>query len=100
MNSRTMVVNESSVMKFKWVLLFMAAWCGFGTSSPATAADCKIIAEGLKCENLVNPLGIDMQAPQLSWQLTSLSRGQTRVDALVIVEVQTATASQTRICRA
>jgi len=35
-----------------------------------------LAAFNLKCENLLNPLGIEFPAPQLSWQLKAASRNQ------------------------
>jgi len=37
---------------------------------------CALRPEGLTCEYLVNPLGIDTPAPRLSWQLRAEGRGQ------------------------
>jgi alpha-L-rhamnosidase len=42
------------------------------TSAPARDLN----VEGLRCEYLVNPLGIDSPQPRLSWTLHSKERGQ------------------------
>lgn len=42
----------------------------------------------LKCENLVNPLGIDLSSPQLSWELNSPTRNQKQSAYQIIVSDQ------------
>jgi len=44
------------------------------TSLAATAGDLQPTC--LRCEHLVDPLGIDTRQPRLSWQLESAARGQ------------------------
>jgi alpha-L-rhamnosidase len=43
-------------------------------SLAAEVADCRV--QGLRCEYLVDPLGIDEAVPRLSWQLASENRGE------------------------
>ena len=41
----------------------------------STPIDDSVAVCALRCESLDNPLGIDVAAPRLSWQLTSSRRG-------------------------
>ena len=41
----------------------------------AMSAQASVTIAGLRCEDLVDPLGIDATAPRLSWQLRSRQRG-------------------------
>lgn len=64
----------------------------FATISVAIAQTGKgITAVQLKCENLVNPLGLDMKQPRLSWQLASNHRNvmQTAYEIKVMKEKTT-----------
>ena len=45
-------------------LLMLGVWCGIPMSVRAV-----LVPEELRCESLANPLGIDVVAPRLSWQL-------------------------------
>ena len=47
------------------VLVAGMPWCGAQESD-----SCGILPEDLRCEYLVNPLGIDELQPRLSWKLT------------------------------
>jgi alpha-L-rhamnosidase len=53
-------------------LLCLAAILGH----PAECQAARLVAETLRCEYLVNPLGIDERAPRLSWTLRSTRRGE------------------------
>jgi alpha-L-rhamnosidase len=44
--------------------------------SRKTAADPPLRVDQVRCEGLINPLGIDVTAPRLSWTLESSVRGQ------------------------
>ena len=57
------------------VLVFAAA-CG-------QARDLKV--EGLRCEYLVNPLGVDSPQPRLSWTLDSKAQGQVQTSYQLLV---------------
>jgi len=50
------------------VLLMLLCW--------GTFAAAEISVTDLKCENLIDPLGIDVTWPRMSWVLTSPERGQ------------------------
>lgn len=52
------------------------------TASPARAA---IRAAGLRCEYRVDPLGVDVRRPRLSWLLESKERGQRQSAYQVVV---------------
>src|SRR5580658_7198245 len=43
---------------------------------PAEGRAARLVAETLRCEYLVNPIGIDELAPRLSWALRSSERGE------------------------
>ncbi len=46
---------------------------------------CTLEVNSLRCENLINPLGIDISTPQLSWQLSSTLRNQKQVAYQILV---------------
>lgn len=49
----------------------------------AQARDLKV--ERLRCEYLVNPLGVDSAQPRLSWTLDSKERGQVQTAYQILV---------------
>ncbi|HUD84463.1 MAG TPA: hypothetical protein VMQ67_13215, partial [Candidatus Saccharimonadales bacterium] len=59
---------------FPVLLLGLAAAILDGPRSCA-AAD-RLVAEFLRCEYQVDPLGIDETSPRLSWRVSSLLRGE------------------------
>lgn len=76
-------------MKIKWMII-AAAICCLTIAGMAALPSGRVTPVNLKCENLVNPLGIDLAAPQLSWQLTSSSRRQKQSACQVLVSDQMA----------
>jgi alpha-L-rhamnosidase len=58
------------------------------TSSAKNVKGASISVVKLKCENLPNPLGIDLLSPQLSWQLTSGQRNQRQTAYQIIASDQ------------
>jgi alpha-L-rhamnosidase len=46
---------------------------------------CSAAVENLRCEYLVNPLGIDATSPRLSWTITSARRGEKQTAYQVLV---------------
>ena len=56
------------------------AACGF-----AAAAESTVKLQNLRCEYLVDPLGIDRTEPRLSWNLVSQERGQLQTAYQVLV---------------
>lgn len=50
-----------------------------------TAGYASITPSKLRCENLENPLGIDAVAPRLSWQSSSVERGQLQTAYHILV---------------
>ncbi len=58
------------------LILIFAAACG-------RAHDLKV--EGLRCEYLVNPLGVDSLQPRLNWTLDSKARGQMQTAYQILV---------------
>ncbi len=56
----------------------------FAASSCQKASD-KIPVENLKCEYLVNPIGIDAEAPRLAWQITGNKNGLMQTAIKIIV---------------
>jgi alpha-L-rhamnosidase len=55
-----------------------------GMSSRASASP-GLVPEALRCEYLVNPLGIDVVQPRLSWALASPARGQKQTAYHILV---------------
>ncbi|MEK7720467.1 MAG: family 78 glycoside hydrolase catalytic domain, partial [Bacteroidota bacterium] len=56
--------------------------------SAQTETRALLYASNLKCENLVNPLGIDLSSPLLSWELNASSRNQKQSAYQIIVSDQ------------
>ena len=67
------------------MILAIAIICSYVTTGNGVEAAGKISPESLKCENLANPVGIDIVAPQFSWQLTSIYKNQKQVAYQVLV---------------
>ena len=59
------------------VLLLLSASAVFGQSA--------VSAEGLRTEYLVDPLGIDVEKPRLSWMLSSARSGEKQTAYQVLV---------------
>jgi len=55
------------------------------TPSEATAAESSVAVERLKCEYVVNPLGVDTPKPRLQWIMTSKQRGQMQTAYRILV---------------
>ncbi len=69
---------------------FMCPWfaafaCVFVTLSVAPAAESAIRVREPRCEYRREPLGIDVVEPQLSWQVTSSTRGQKQLAYQIMV---------------
>ena len=54
--------------------LLLAAVCT-GVYAAALTGDVPLVVTNLRCEYVVNPVGIDVLRPRLSWQLESTERG-------------------------
>src|SRR5207302_1044683 len=65
-----------------FVCVALAAWACAG---PARAEAPDLTATKLRCEYLVNPLGIDVKEPRLSWLVESPGRGQKQTAYQVLV---------------
>jgi len=63
--------------------LFMAGLVAVCAMAPGALARCKV--DDLRCEYLVNPLGIDAAQPRLSWILDSKARGEVQTAYQVLV---------------
>ena len=55
----------------RWILF---AAIGLSMFSPASATESPATVEHLRCEYRVDPLGIDVAAPRLSWQMRDTRR--------------------------
>ena len=66
----------------RWILL---AALGLATFSPASAAESPATAEHLRCEYRVDPLGIDVVKPRLSWEMRDARRGAKQTAYQVLV---------------
>lgn len=73
----------------KWIRLLVALSLAL-VPSLASADGGKLRAQDLRCESLRAPLGIDVEAPRLSWKLSSAERGarQTAWQILVASSVE------------
>ena len=72
-------------MSYKLFLIVSAvglAGCMALTQGPGTI---DVRVDNLRCESLVDPLGIDVAQPRLGWQLRSQQRGQRQTAYQVLV---------------
>ena len=69
--------EQSNMISRIGAILGVAAVFSF-VVSPLRAADETIRAAELRCEYLVDPLGIDVVEPRLSWQIRSSDPASTR----------------------
>jgi len=72
----------AAVLKMRVVPLFFAAWF-LSFSTPAARA-ALTVAE-LRCENMLSPLGIDVENPRLGWQLRATLRGENQAAYQILV---------------
>jgi alpha-L-rhamnosidase len=68
----------------KKTVFFLMIMCAVSVSAALFAQS---VPENLRCEYLVNPLGIDTPAPRLSWQLNDLRHGALQTAYRVIVGI-------------
>ena len=66
-------------LKATLILLF----CIIASLNPFAASPCKVV--GLRCEYLINPLGIDAKTPRFTWRLEDARRGAKQVAFKVLV---------------
>lgn len=66
----------------RWILL---AVLGLGFVSSASAAESPATAEYLRCEYRVDPLGIDVVQPRVSWEMRDARRGARQTAYQVLV---------------
>jgi len=72
--------------KSKRVASLLPLLCSaFFLGHPAEGRAARLVAETLRCEYLVNPLGIDETAPRLSWTLRSDRRGERETAWQIVV---------------
>jgi alpha-L-rhamnosidase len=68
--------NKLLSTRFRWLILIIAYM--LNSAFTEIRKESKIIllsVSQLKCEYAINPVGLDIQSPQLSWQIESVSRG-------------------------
>ncbi|BDI31194.1 hypothetical protein CCAX7_32450 [Capsulimonas corticalis] len=66
-------------------LTFIAAAATAAALAPAVHGASDLQPGQLRCEYLVNPLGVDAQHPRLSWKLASQTRGQRQTAYEILV---------------
>ena len=70
---------------YLWLVVFVAILIGFALNSNAWAAGDNFLADYLRCEYRVDPEGIDVVKPRLSWTLASEQRGQHQTAYQILV---------------
>src|SRR5882757_2093913 len=70
-----------NIRRYHMTLLLLSTLCG----SHATGWAAAPIASALRCEQLINPLGIDARLPRLSWEIIGEERGLRQVAYQVLV---------------
>jgi alpha-L-rhamnosidase len=75
----------SGTILFKLIVLLVLSFCASFSTDQELHASNAVKVMDLKCEYATNPVGMDIQSPQLSWQLASEKRGvlQTAYQILV-----------------
>ena len=78
-------MNKSNFKPLLAVILLALPFRAALHSGDASAANADSFVQGLRCEYLSNPLGIDVQKPRLSWRLDPVAsvRGQSAYRVLV-----------------
>jgi len=76
---------KSLNVSFSATFLLIVAYINLFAQSENRAS---LNVSNLKCENLVNPLGIDLSSPQLSWELNAPSRNQKQSAYQIVVSNQ------------
>jgi alpha-L-rhamnosidase len=74
-------MNRKKLASAVWLLALAGGWLAF----PNPAAAQRIIPYYLRCENQVDPLGIDEPAPRLSWRIRSVRRAEKQTACEIIV---------------
>ena len=69
----------------KYLLLLLSAVLLFWSGTVTLAAETGVRPADLRCEYLVNPLGLDIKQPRLSWILESAQRNQAQTAYQVLV---------------
>ncbi|HPW21126.1 MAG TPA: glycoside hydrolase family 78 protein [Vicinamibacterales bacterium] len=67
-------MSNPSRITFVVVLAFMAASVGLARQAPAARQN-PLLVTALRTEHAENPIGIDVAAPRLSWQIRASARG-------------------------
>ena len=73
------VLRPAAVILNLLVLVFFLGWPGLAGAKSA------ITVQNLRCEYAINPLGIDVVQPRLSWGLQSNQRGQRQTAYQILV---------------
>jgi alpha-L-rhamnosidase len=86
-NSQNKLINHTMliVMRKKIVLFFVVILI-------ACEIHAQVKAQTLLCENLTNPIGIDLPQPRFSWQLTGEQRNISQTAYEIVVSIGKATA--------
>ena len=92
-----MEFNTHASKKLPLLLAMVGLWST--GALPLCAEDAPVTVTHLRCEYLVDPLGIDQTRPRLSWQIESSLRGvkQTAYRILVASEPAVARRGQRRL---
>src|SRR5215212_8678183 len=72
-------------------IALLAAGCGGGGEGAPAPDVGALVATDLRCEYLVDPLGVDTPAPRLSWALRAGERGQRQTAYEIVATVEGAT---------
>ncbi len=84
--SRQSLPNTAALFRRRFFLLaFLAVTAGFLTSQAAPFPGPSVSVTEPRCEYAVNPLGIDIARPRLSWVMTSPHRGQRQTAFQILV---------------
>jgi alpha-L-rhamnosidase len=69
------VKRKIELMGWAMVVSLMCAAAAFSPRAIAAEKDAALAAKNLRCEYTVDPVGIDVRKPRLSWELVSVEKG-------------------------
>lgn len=82
-----LLISQYSARTARRILILLSLASTFGTifSSPAHAQEGALKATSLRCEHLVNPMGVDLKSPRLGWIVESSKRAQVQSAYQILV---------------
>lgn len=82
-----LLISQYSAHAVRRILILLSVAWAFGAlfSSPAHAQEGALKATSLRCEHLVNPMGVEVKSPRLGWIVESSKRAQVQLAYQILV---------------